>query len=150
MRVFDVMSEQVCMISANASVGEAARLMAANNVGFLPVEEDDRLIGTVTDRDLVLRCLAQNKDSSARVRDVMTYEVRYCFEEDDLDAVIDNMAEQQIRRMPVVNIQKRLVGVLSLADAARIYSPMAAGIALSGVTSPGGMHCGDQNSRWSR
>jgi CBS domain-containing protein len=150
MRVFDVMSEQVCMISANASVGEAARLMAAENVGFLPVQEGDRLVGTVTDRDLVLRCLAQNKDASARVRDVMTYDVRYCFEEDDLDAVIDNMAEQQIRRMPVVNLQKRLVGVLSLADAARIYSPAAAGIALSGVTSPGGMHCGDQNSRWSR
>lgn len=150
MRVFDVMCEQVCMISANASVAEAARAMARDNVGFLPVQEDDRLVGTLTDRDLVLRCLAQNRGADARVRDVMTYDVRYCFEDDDLDAVMDNMAEQQIRRMPVMNMQKRLVGVLSLADAARIYSPTVAGIALSGVTSPGGLHAGDQNSRWSR
>ena len=150
MKVWDVMSEQVSMISANASVKEAAQMMAQENVGFLPVEDGDRLVGTLTDRDLVLRCLAQNKDGNARVRDVMTYDVRYCFDDDDLDSVTENMAEQQIRRMPVVNAQKRLVGVLSIADAARIYSPMAAGIALSGITAPGGMHAGDQNSRWSR
>ena len=107
------------------------------------MEEDDRLVGTITDRDIVLRCVAQVKDGETRARDVMTHDIRYSFEGEDLERVMENMAEQQVRRLPVMNEQKRLVGVLFLADAARLYSPDVAGVVLSGVVSPGGHHAGD-------
>jgi CBS domain-containing protein len=124
--------------------------MAEEDIGFLPVEEDDRLIGMITDRDIVTRCVAQGKDGSARVRDAMTRDVKYCFDDESLDDVMENMADQQVRRLPVMDQNKRLVGVLSLADVARLYSPDAVGIAFSGVVSPGGAHSGDPKARMSR
>jgi predicted transcriptional regulator len=79
-----------------------------------------------------------------RVRDAMTKDVKYCFEDDDIDAVMENMADIQVRRLPVLTAQKRLSGILSLADAARCFSADAVGVALSGVVTPGGEHAGDQ------
>jgi CBS domain-containing protein len=97
----------------------------------------------ITDRDIVIRCIAQGKNGDARVRDAMTNDVKYCFEQDDIDDVMENMAEIQVRRMPVLSEDKRLVGVVSLADAARMHSPDLVGVALSGVVMPGGYHAGD-------
>jgi CBS domain-containing protein len=97
----------------------------------------------ITDRDIVIRCIAQGKDSNARVRDAMTRDVKYCFQQDDLDDVMENMAEIQVRRLPVLSEDKRLVGVISLADAARMHTPDTVGIAFSGVVTPGGYHAGD-------
>ncbi|SRR5258707_11918545 len=143
MKVSEAMNRGVHIVSANDPLKKAAKIMAEEDVGFLPVEEDDRLVGMLTDRDIVTRVVARGKDGSARVRDAMTQDVKYCFENEELEDVIENMADIQVRRLPVMNKDKRLIGVLSLADAARLYSPDAVGVAFSGVVSPGGQHAGD-------
>ena len=143
MKVSQAMNRGARIIGANEPLKKAAQIMAKEGIGFLPVEERDRLVGMLTDRDIVTRAVAQGKDGSARVRDAMTSDVKYCFDDEDLDLVMENMAEIQVRRLPVMNRDKRLVGVLSLADAARCHSPEATGIAFSGVVSPGGVHAGD-------
>jgi CBS domain-containing protein len=143
MKVSEVMCRDARLIEANDTVKHAAEIMAQEGLGFLPVQENDRLVGMLTDRDIVIRCLAQGKDGKARVRDAMTRDVKYCFEQDDLEDVMENMAEIQVRRLPVLNEDKRLIGVISLADAARMHSPDMVGVALSGVVTPGGYHAGD-------
>jgi CBS domain-containing protein len=143
MKVSEVMCRDARLIQANDTVKRAAEIMAQEGLGFLPVQENDRLVGMLTDRGIVIRCLAQGKDGNARVRDAMTRDVKYCFERDDLEDVMENMAEVQVRRLPVLNEDKRLIGVISLADAARMHSPDMVGIALSGVVTPGGYHAGD-------
>jgi CBS domain-containing protein len=143
MKVSDVMCRDARLIQANDTVQHAAEIMAQEGLGFLPVEEDGRLVGMVTDRDIVIRCIAQGKGGHARVRDAMTRDVKYCFERDDLEDVMENMAEIQVRRLPVLSGDKRLVGIISLADAARMHSPDTVGIAFSGVVTPGGYHAGD-------
>jgi CBS domain-containing protein len=150
MKVGELMNRNARIINANETLKKAAQIMASEDIGFLPVEEDDRLVGMITDRDIVTRCVAQGKDGTARVRDAMTKEVKYCFEEEDIDDVMENMADLQVRRLPVMSKDKRLIGVLSLADAARTYSSDAVGVAFSGVVSPGGAHSGDRGARASR
>jgi CBS domain-containing protein len=143
MKVAEAMNRGAHIVSANDPLKKAAKIMAEEDVGFLPVEENDRLVGTITDRDIVTRIVAQGRDGASRVRDAMTRDVKYCFDDEDLDSVMENMAEIQVRRLPVMNGEKRLIGVLSLADAARCYSPDAVGVAFSGVVTPGGLHAGD-------
>ncbi|MDY0884552.1 CBS domain-containing protein [Dongia soli] len=140
MKVAKIMSSDVHIASPNDSIEEIARIMASEDIGFLPVGENDRLIGTITDRDIVIRGVASGKDGDARVRDVMTREVKYCFSDEEIDHVIENMGDLQVRRLPVVNRDKRLVGVVSLADAALKHDPEATGSALTGVVEPGGNH----------
>jgi CBS domain-containing protein len=147
MKISEVMNRSALIINANETLKKAAQIMASEDIGFLPVEDEDRLVGMITDRDIVTRCVAQGKDGTSRVRDAMTKDVKYCFDDDDIDDVMDNMADLQVRRLPVMSRDKRLVGVLSLADAARTYSPDAVGLAFSGVVSPGGSHSGDRGVR---
>ena len=142
MKVGEAMNRGAHIVNANDTLKKAAEIMAEEDVGFLPVEEDDHLIGMITDRDIVTRCVAQGKDGDARVRDAMTRDVKYCYDYDDLEAVMENMAEIQVRRLPVMSEEKRLIGILSLADVARCYSPDTVGIAFSGVVAPGGEHAG--------
>jgi CBS domain-containing protein len=140
-RVADVMTREVEVADPNQSVREAARLMAANDTGALPVGENDRLVGMITDRDIALRVTGEGRDpQQTRVREVMTPDVRYVFEDEDLEHVADNMAEQQVRRLPVVNRSKRLVGIVSLGDIATQRSGSGAGRALRGIARPGGRH----------
>jgi CBS domain-containing protein len=143
MKVNEAMTYGVHMIAANAPIKEAAQLMAQQDVGFLPVHENDRLIGMITDRDIVLRCVAQDK-SDCLVRDAMTRDVKYCFDDDDIDDVMQNMGDIQLRRLPVMNRDKRLIGVISIADVALAYSPATVGEALTAVVAPGGQHTGLQ------
>jgi CBS domain-containing protein len=143
MKVSEAMTPNPRIIHANDTIQQAARIMGEEGIGFLPVEEDDHLVGMLTDRDIVIRCVARGK-IDGRVRDAMTKDVKYCFEDDDIDAVMENMADIQVRRLPVLTAQKRLSGILSLADAARCFSADAVGVALSGVVTPGGEHAGDQ------
>jgi len=140
MKVADVMTRKVQLASPNDSLMEVAKRMTKEDVGFLPVGENDRLVGTITDRDIVARAVAQGKDGQARVRDAMTQDVKYCFEDESIEDVVQNMSYIQLRRLPVVNRDKRLVGIVSLADAAMKYDPAAAGDAMSGVVEPGGSH----------
>jgi len=104
------------------------------------VGEDDRLVGMITDRDIAIRAVARGKGPDTPVRDVMSSEkVLYCYDDEELDHVAKNMSEHQVRRLPVVNREKRLVGIVSLGDLAN-RERQAAGKAVSGVSKPGGQH----------
>ena|SRR5215471_17426172 len=142
MRVAEAMTRGAHLIKANDTIKQAAKIMAEEDVGFLPVEENDRLVGIITDRDIVVRCLAKGGGGKAHVRDAMTKDVKYCFEDEDMEHVITNMGDIQVRRLPVMNRDKRLVGVLTLGDAVLNFSPEFAGNALSGICSPGGPNAG--------
>lgn len=130
MRVSEIMTPGCSIAGIEETVEAVARRMADEDLGFLPVGQEDKLVGTITDRDIVTRLVAEGRSATCTVADIMTQDVKYCFEEDDLDQVIGNIANQGIRRMPVVNRDKRLVGVVALSDAAGAGADQAAGRAL--------------------
>lgn len=138
MKVNEAMTREVRITSPEATVQRAASMMAELDVGALPVADDERLVGMITDRDIAIRGVAGGRGPEAKVQEVMTLEVMYCFDDQDLDEVARNMAELQVRRLPVVNRQKRLVGILSLGDVALSHTPEVVGEALSGISRPGG------------
>ena len=140
MKVSDVMSRDVQLASPKQSIRDAAKIMAKIDAGVLPVEENDRLVGVITDRDITVRAVAEGKAPSTKVRDVMSQEVLYVFDDQDLEDVAQNMAEMKVRRMPVVNREKRLVGILSFGDLARNEDSGTAGEAISTISEPGGEH----------
>ena len=136
MKVSEAMTRKVEIIDPDAPVGEAARRMRDDNVGALPVGENDRLIGIVTDRDIVVRGVADDRlGSTTAVRDVMSEHVYYCFDNDDLEQAAKIMAEHQVRRLPVLNQSKRLVGIVALADLA-LTPTEASHAALKGISEP--------------
>mgnify|MGYP002823053583 CR=1 FL=1 len=116
----DVMTPQCEWIKPEATIADAANIMQAKDIGFLPVGENDKLIGMVTDRDIVTRSIAQGQEPSvAQVRDIMTPKTYYCYDDQAVDEICENMSEIKVRRLPVVNRDKRLVGVVSLGDLAQ-------------------------------
>jgi CBS domain-containing protein len=140
MRVSEVMSREVKVANPQQRIREAAKTMAEIDAGVLPVGENDRLVGMITDRDIAVRAVAAGKGPDTPVREVMTTDVKYCYEDEDLVHVSKNMAEQQVRRLPVVNRDKRLVGILALADIAASEGSRVTGRAVEGITRPGGQH----------
>lgn len=117
--VADVMTGDVRSMTPQQTLAEAARLMDELNVGVVPVCDGDRLVGMVTDRDIVVRGLARDLDPrQCRLADVMSGHVRTARPDDDVDEVLGEMANSQIRRMPVVDANDRLVGILSIGDIA--------------------------------
>ncbi len=140
LKVRDVMSTDVCLVSPDDPIQKAAMNMGQYDAGIMPVSENDRMIGMITDRDIAVRAVAQGRGPDAKVRDVMTGEVKYCYDDEDAAHVSDNMAELQVRRLPVVNREKRLVGIVSLGDIARRQAPEKTGEAVRGVSQPGGQH----------
>lgn len=134
MRVSEAMTRDVRLIDPDNSLLDAARIMAEAEIGALPVRDNDRLVGIVTDRDIVVRALAQGKAADAKVRDVMSQDVKYCYEDEDLDEVAINMADIQVRRLPVLSRDKRLVGILSLCDVATYENRSVAGKAICGIS----------------
>jgi CBS domain-containing protein len=138
MRVSDVMTSDVKIMSPDQTIKQAATMMKKLDIGLLPIGENDRLVGMISDRDIALRGVAAGKAPDAKVRDVMTKDVRYCFEDEDTDEICERMAECQVRRLPVLNRDKRLVGIVSLGDISRLTSE--AGKALAGISRPGGEH----------
>jgi len=140
MRVSEAMTADVRIASPDQTIAEAARLMAEIDAGVLPVGANDRLVGMITDRDIAIRAVAKGKTAQTPVREVMSKEVKYCFEDEDLDDVAENMAEIKVRRLPVLNRDKRLVGIVSLGDIAMTDGPDNAGDALCGISEPGGQH----------
>jgi len=117
--VADVMTRGVRSMSPSDSVARAAQAMDELNVGVIPVCEGDKLVGMVTDRDIIVRGVAQERDiKSTRLADVMSTNVRCAKEDQDVEEILSQMAETQIRRMPVVDKQERLVGIVSLGDIA--------------------------------
>jgi CBS domain-containing protein len=137
MQIKEAMTRDVDMADPDMTIDKAAKLMAKDDIGFLPVSENDRLIGMLTDRDIAVRAVARGKDASrTKVRDVMTDHVLYCYEDEGIDTAAENMANLQIRRMPVVNRDKRLVGIISLADIARKCDSKEASHALKHIAKP--------------
>src|SRR5690606_15625062 len=131
----------VRMVRPDQTLRDAAQLMAQLDIGSLPVQDNDRLVGMITDRDIAVPAIAQGKGPDARVSEAMTNEIKYCYEDQDVDEVTRNMGEQRLRRLPVMNRDKRLVGILSLGDLARENECLdVAGEALSGISRPGGEH----------
>jgi CBS domain-containing protein len=119
MKIREIMTRQVELVAPDSPLKEAARLMRDAGIGFLPVGENDRLVGTLTDRDITIRCVAEGKDpSTAKVRDAMTESLAYVFEDQDSSEAAQIMSDQQIRRLPVLNRDKRLVGVVAMGDLA--------------------------------
>jgi CBS domain-containing protein len=139
MKVSEVMTPEVKSIHPQAGLPEAAMAMRTLDVGSLPVLEGDRLVGIVTDRDIAVRAVAEGRDlATALVGDVMTKTVVHVFEDQDVDDAVERMATWQVRRLPVVNRQRRLVGILSLADlAVNGRNSKDAGRALHGISQPG-------------
>ena len=130
--VRDVMTPDVLILSPRDTVVRAAVLMRDQDIGALPVGEDDRLIGMLTDRDIVRRTTAQGLvPSDARVGDAMTKGILYCFDDDSCDDAAISMAANGIRRLPVVNRERRLVGIVSLGDLAKWGAEESAAEALA-------------------
>jgi CBS domain-containing protein len=140
MRVSEAMTRDVRMANPEQTICEAARMMSEIDAGVLPVGEGDRLVGMITDRDIAIRAVAQEKPPTTKVRDVMSREVLYCYDDQDLDEVAVNMGDEQVRRMPVVNRDKRLVGIVSIGDVAQTANATTAGRAVADISSPGGQH----------
>lgn len=137
MRVSEAMTRDVKVANPNQSLHDVAKIMADDDVGSLPVGENDRLVGMITDRDIAIRAVAQGKSPDAtKVRDVMTEDVKYCFDDQDIADVARNMGEIQVHRLPVLNHDKRLVGIIALADIANTAGAELAGDAVQGICEP--------------
>jgi CBS domain-containing protein len=141
MQVKDAMTKDVELSSPNQTIRQAALLMGKLDCGVLPVADKDSLVGMITDRDIAVRAVAAGKGPKTPVREIMSEEVLYCFEDQDIEEVARNLADNKVRRLPVMNREKRLVGILSLGDMARKPNGTdPAGDALKAVSEPGGAH----------
>jgi CBS domain-containing protein len=141
MKISEAMTRDVSIASPDDTLQQAATKMAKLDAGVLPVGSDDRLVGMLTDRDITVRAVAKGKGPQTLVRDVMSDDVKYCFEDDELAAVSANMGDIQVRRLPVLNRDKRLVGIVSLGDIVTTgRNARQAGQALAGISQPGGEH----------
>ena len=137
MKVRDAMTPDVQLCTPNDTLKDAAEAMMALNVALLPVTDNDRLVGMITDRDIAVRGVARGRGPETPVADVMTQEVKYCFEDQDINEVTRNMGEIQVRRLPVVNREKQLVGIIALGDIARSRSGDGTADALHQISQPG-------------
>lgn len=119
MRLAEVMTRHVEVVGAGASLKEAAKKMKQLDVGLIPVCESDELKGTLTDRDIAIRATAEGRDpSKTKVSDIMSEDITYCFEDQEIQEAMSLMEARQIRRLPILNRKKRLVGIVSLGDLA--------------------------------
>jgi CBS domain-containing protein len=140
MKVSEVMTRDVRVASPDDTLRKAARAMAELDAGILPVGENDRLVGMITDRDIAINGVALGKGPKAKVRDAMTADVKYCYEDQEVGEVIENMGDIQVRRMPVLDRDKRLVGILSLGDVAKSADRIGVARALSDIAQSSGQH----------
>jgi CBS domain-containing protein len=140
MKVNKCMTREVQLVSPTQTIRDAARMMAELDAGSLPVQQDDRLVGMITDRDIAVRAVAQGKSPDTPVRDVMSQEVLYCFDDQEIEDVARNMGEVKVRRLPVVNRDKRLVGIVSIGDLALKEEQTLTGSAVASLSKHGGRH----------
>ncbi len=140
MQVREAMTRDVRIATPGQTIRDVAKMMAEIDAGILPVGENDRLVGMITDRDIAVRAVAAGKGPETLVRDVMsTEQIHYCFEDEDLDDVAKNMGDHKVRRLPVMDRNKRLVGIISLGDVAQ-SEQKAAGKGLDEIAEKGGPH----------
>ena len=139
MKVQEAMTSDVRIANPNQSICEAARMMAECDAGAIPVGENDQLVGVITDRDIAIRAVAEGKSPETQVREVMSKEILYCFEDEDTEDVARNMGDNKVRRLPVLNRSKRLVGIVSIGDLALSNDLDSTGEALADISTPGGV-----------
>lgn len=136
-KLSEVMTRNVQIISPEATIREAAQQMRGGDFGMLPVGEDDRMIGAISDRDIAIRAIAEGKDSTTRVRDVMSDGIVWAYDSDSVEDAARIMSEHQVRRLPVLDGDKRLVGIVALGDFAIDSSDIApAAEALAEISRP--------------
>lgn len=135
-KIREMMTSGVHVARPDQTIGEAARVMAEADIGSLPVGENGKLVGMITDRDIVVRGIALGRDAQTPVRDVMTSDVKYCHDDEDVSDVARNMAELGVRRLPVVDRDKRLVGMVALSNVAYGGDGDCANEMLRGVATP--------------
>lgn len=133
----ELMSLDVKVISPDLTIWDAAKQMRDGDFGMMPVGEDDRLTGTISDRDIVIRAVAEGKDADTKVRDAMSEGIVWAYEDDSVEQAAKIMSEPQVRRLPVVDRDKRLVGIVALGDFAVESSEIQpAAQALSEISKP--------------
>lgn len=138
MKLKDIMTTDVEVISPDASLKDCAKKMKQLNVGAIPICDGERLLGMITDRDLVIRALAEDRNiEELRAKDVVSSPIVYCFEDEDVESASRIMEVKQIRRLVVLNREKRLVGIVSLGDvAAKIGNEGLSGEVLHKISEP--------------
>lgn len=139
MKVSECMSTDVQICAPDDTIRDAARIMRDIDAGVLPVGANDRLIGMITDRDIAIRAIADGMGPDTLVAEVMSKEVHYCFDDQDIDTVSEQMGDLKVRRLPVLNRDKRLVGIVSLGDLSQ-FERNSVTDALSEISEPGGKH----------
>ncbi|WP_346837464.1 CBS domain-containing protein [Microbulbifer sp. SAOS-129_SWC] len=128
MKVRDAMHQGCTWCSPDTPLSEVAKILRDEDIGAVPIGENDRLIGMVTDRDIACRGVSLSGDlSSLSARDVMTEGIEWCWEDDEMETVLEAMEQQQVRRMPVINSERRMVGILSLGDISHSVSQQQSG-----------------------
>jgi len=140
MKVSEVMTRDVQTVRPDQRVQDAASFMLSADAGSIPVTDGDRLIGMITDRDIAVRGVAKGYGPDTPVRELMTDDVICVRDTDDLEDVASKMSEAQVRRLPVIDEQERLCGIVSLGDLSREADDDCAAEALEGVSEPGGKH----------
>lgn len=136
MQVKDVMTRNCTYVSPQTTLAEAAKIMGDQDIGFIPVAENDRMIGMITDRDIVIRAVAKGLAPTATVKEAMSPKTFYCYESQKAEDVCANMADIKVRRLPVVNSDKRLVGVVTIGDLAQGITKDQVGQAVQVITDP--------------
>lgn len=135
MIVRDIMNQDVKLVSSQTTIQDAAEKMDSSNVGFLPIGDSDQLMGTLTDRDIVVNAIAKGKDPQrTKVADILDPALVCCQEDEDVEEVARSMSERQVRRMPIVDANKHLVGVVSVGDLAQHLSPDRVGEVFKHIT----------------
>ena len=133
----DVMSRDVQVISPDDTIKEAAQHMRKGNFGMMPVGEDDRMIGAISDPDIAIRAVPHDNGPGTKEREVISERIVWAYEDDSVDDAVKLMSEHQIRRLPIVNADKRLVGIVALGDFAVVSADIeAAGEALAEISKP--------------
>ena len=133
----DLMSRDVKVVGPDVTIADAARMMRDGDFGMLPVSDDDRMIGTISDRDIAIRAVAEGKGADTKVRDVMSEGIAWAYEDDSVEKATKLMSERQVRRLPVVDRDKRLIGIVALGDLAVERSQIQpAAQALSEISKP--------------
>ena len=136
MKIRDVMSKDVQVARPGDTIQEVAKRMAAGDFGFMPVADGDRLIGTVTDRDITIRAVAGGAQPASPVVEYITRDPHTVLDSDDLKSVLDSMGTRKIRRLPVVDKHDKLVGVVSLGDLSTRVKERYAGETLEDISTP--------------
>jgi CBS domain-containing protein len=137
MKIKDIMTRDVEVIHPDSGIQEAASKMKTLNVGSLPVCDNRRLLGVLTDRDIAIRAVASGRDPSTKVSETMTPELIYCFEDENVKEAAKLMERHQIRRLPILDREKHLVGIVSLGDlAVETGNDQLSGHVLEGVSEP--------------